>query len=192
MNAVIIIDEQGRITSANHAAERLFGYSCHAVGKATGRDARVFSADVPQAGDGPAAAPKAVPDECDAPPRQAKGTILVIDDEPLILYGLQCVIESWGYHVLVAADEADALDVLSSTHNRLSMIVADYRLRDGVTGAQVVQRIRKMMKAVIPAVIITGDTAPERMREAMTHDLEILYKPVQPAHLQQVIGRLAA
>ena len=42
-------------------------------------------------------------------PRDGKGLIVVIDDEVIILRGLKVVLENWGYTVIVATSEAEAM-----------------------------------------------------------------------------------
>ena len=39
----------------------------------------------------------------------------------------------------------------------------------------------------VPAVIITGDTGPERLRELSGTGQQLLHKPVQPARLRAVL-----
>lgn len=122
--------------------------------------------------------------------RHGKGVILVIDDEAAVLKGLKMVIEGWGYEVLTAAAEAEALEVLAERLRQPDLIVADYRLRGGLTGAQAIRHIRRLFNRPIPAVLITGDTAPERLREAEAHGLDLLHKPVGAQQLAEVIGGL--
>ena len=63
------------------------------------------------------------------------------------------------------------------------LIVADYRLESQVTGSEAIQTIREILGCEIPAIIITGDTAPERLREAKKSGFPILHKPVRPEAL---------
>lgn len=42
-----------------------------------------------------------------------------------------------------------------------------------------------------PAVVITGDTAPDRLREAQASGYPLLHKPVQPTKLRQTLRNLA-
>lgn len=39
----------------------------------------------------------------------------------------------------------------------------------------------------IPALMNIGDTAPERLREAMSSDVSLVYKPVTPASLYRAL-----
>jgi CheY-like chemotaxis protein len=43
----------------------------------------------------------------------------------------------------------------------------------------------------VPALLITGDTEPARLREAEAACLELLHKPVHPARLRAWLQRIA-
>lgn len=113
--------------------------------------------------------------------------VVLIDDERIVLRGLSMVLESWGYKVVAATSEAEAMDMLGRVAERPGLILADYRLREGQTGTQAVAHIRNLFNEAIPSIIITGDTAPERLREAEASGLSILHKPVQPPALKQIV-----
>jgi DNA-binding NtrC family response regulator len=66
-------------------------------------------------------------------------------------------------------------------------IIADYRLRQNRTGVQAIERIQQGISADIPAVIITGDIAVERLREVSLSGLQVLHKPVSPLKLRAFI-----
>ncbi len=120
--------------------------------------------------------------------RQGKPMVLVIDDENAVLRALRMVIEMWNYEVVTATGEDEAIDALVREGRPPALILADYRLRAGRTGAEAVDHIRQLFGRAIPSVIITGDTAPERIREVRAHGLDIMHKPVQPAALKAVIA----
>jgi len=63
--------------------------------------------------------------------------------------------------------------------------VSDYRLRGEENGIQLVARLREEFNAEIAALIVTGDTGPERLREAQASGLHILHKPLNPARLRR-------
>lgn len=119
---------------------------------------------------------------------EAKGLVLVIDDEVSVLKGLQMVLESWGYEVVTATAEVEAMQLLADLPRLPDIIIADYRLREGHTGAEAILHIRSQFNCSIPALLITGDTAPERLREAEAHGLNLLHKPVQPGKLRSVLA----
>jgi PAS domain S-box-containing protein len=117
-----------------------------------------------------------------------KGLVFVIDDEPSVLKGLRLVIEDWGYTVLTARTELEAINVLNARKQAPDVIIADYRLRGICNGAQVITHIRQTFSLAIPGILITGDTAPERIREAHDHGFTLLHKPVEPAQLRAAIA----
>lgn len=114
--------------------------------------------------------------------------IMIIDDELSVLRGLRLILEDWGFEVLAASSEDEAMELLNRYQRQPNAIVADYRLRDGRTGTDAIRHIRDLFHSPIPSIIITGDTAPERMREAEASGLSILHKPVQPPQLCSLLA----
>ncbi|MEW5726777.1 MAG: PAS domain S-box protein, partial [Pseudomonadota bacterium] len=91
----------------------------------------VFSVEVPLAA--PPRVRKAAPARAVAEGVGGR-LVVLIDDEPIVLKGLSMALESWGYQVLAATSEAEAVDLLRGIQERPSLILADYRLREGLTG----------------------------------------------------------
>ncbi|MBF0332727.1 MAG: PAS domain S-box protein [Alphaproteobacteria bacterium] len=113
--------------------------------------------------------------------------IAVIDDEPDVLDSTRLLLESWGHMVIGGPDASTVLDGVALLGRRPDVIIADYRLRNGSTGQTAISQVRTRLHAAIPAVILTGDTAPERMRHAQANGLGLLHKPVPPATLRATI-----
>ena len=74
------------------------------------------------------------------------------------------VLKSWGCSVLIATSEDTALAALAKVESPPDIIISDYRLGDGKTGFQVIERIRHTFGMPIPAFLMSGDTSPERLR----------------------------
>jgi signal transduction histidine kinase/DNA-binding NarL/FixJ family response regulator len=122
---------------------------------------------------------------------QAMGkSVVVVDDDVLVLDGMRGVLKSWGCSVVTATSEDTALAVLSEIERPPDIIISDYRLSDGKTGFDVIECIRRAFGTPIPAFLISGDTAPERLREARASGYYLLHKPVQPITLRSVISQL--
>ena len=138
-------------------------------------------------------------DEAESTPRPVAAldltgfSVLVVDDDPDILLAMREVLLRWGCIVRTAASPGEAVSLIDADDFRPEMIVADYRLREGRTGSEAVARIRERLGRSIPAAILTGDTAPERLREVDASGLLLLHKPVQPARLRAALayGRAA-
>src|SRR3989344_3502617 len=107
--------------------------------------------------------------------------VLVIDDEAGVRDAMALLLGDWGYRVTLASSVGEALSLLREAPQA---IVADYRLRDERTGAEAIAQGRETWGANIPALIVTGDTAPDRLREASASGHPVLHKPVAAARLR--------
>lgn len=114
---------------------------------------------------------------------------VVIDDEAIILAGMEIMLETWGYRVVAVEDAEAALKALVAAPIP-SVIVSDYRLRNGGSGVDAVRAVREASGSLIPAIILTGDTGAALVADAKRDGLTILHKPVQPAELRRQIDRL--
>jgi two-component system, sensor histidine kinase len=56
---------------------------------------------------------------------------------------------------------------------------SDFHLADGQTGITAIAKLREAYGA-IPVFVMSGDTAPERLREVQESGHHLLHKPVQP------------
>jgi CheY-like chemotaxis protein len=115
---------------------------------------------------------------------------LVIDDDALVLDSMRGVLKSWGCSVVTANSGAAALACLSEFERTPDLIISDYRLADGHNGIQAIERLREALCAPVPAFLISGDTAPERLREARSSGYYLLHKPVLPITLRATISQL--
>src|SRR5262249_6170431 len=103
----------------------------------------------------------------------AKGRlVVVIDNDPRVLEGMAGLLRNWGCRVVTAATPEAALTDLSriGREMRPDLIISDYHLNDGQSGITAIARLREVYGAV-PAFVMTGDTAPERVREARASGL---------------------
>jgi len=165
----------------------LLGYSVELVSR-PGRGSR-FSVLVPLAACPHAAPSMHVPQPDIEDPARGK-RVIVIDDDALVLDGMRGILQSWGCQVQTAASGAAALAGLSRNGKPPDLIISDTRLADGKTGIEAISHLRAAIGAPIPAFVITGDTAPERLREASVEGLHLLHKPVSPMALRTTLNRL--
>ncbi|MBX2825298.1 MAG: hybrid sensor histidine kinase/response regulator [Gammaproteobacteria bacterium] len=104
--------------------------------------------------------------------------VLVIDDEQDVRDGMELMLQQVNCTVLTAESEQVAQQMVVERDLVPTLIIADYRLREGKTGDQAIALIRDELNIDIPALIITGDTSPERVREAANSGTRLLHKPV--------------
>ena len=140
---------------------------------------------VPLATDAPAATPVL------AEPRLAKPLfvkVLVVDDDVSVRHSMQHLLRDWGCECRTVESIEDALRVVQDWVP--DVVISDYRLRNQCTGMEVIETLRTAVGYKLPAVLITGDTAPQRLREAVESGLPLLHKPVSPSRLYQELVKL--
>jgi signal transduction histidine kinase/ActR/RegA family two-component response regulator len=116
--------------------------------------------------------------------------VMVIDDDVLVLDGMRGILQSWGCSVQTEASGAAALARVADAGWQPDLIISDLRLTDGESGIEVIERLREALGAPVPAFVISGDTAPERLREASAGGYHLLQKPVSPMTLRTTLNRL--
>ena len=70
-------------------------------------------------------------------------TILMVDDEELLLTMAQMVLSSFGYEVLTATSGQKALDILSKGEKKIDLLVTDL-VMPGMSGRELVEQVRKI------------------------------------------------
>ena len=118
------------------------------------------------------------------------GLILVIDDELAIQQAMTALMSSWGHRVIVAGSLDEMLAQLICKPERPDLIICDFRLRDGETGIAAIEGLRERYGVRTPAMLITGDTAPDRISEAQASGFLLLHKPLSNGKLRAAIGNL--
>jgi signal transduction histidine kinase/CheY-like chemotaxis protein len=123
----------------------------------------------------------------------ASGLILVVDDEATIQMAMKSLLEGWGFNAIVAGSCEEILPLLANCPDRPALIICDYRLRAHEDGIRVIDRLRSEYNDDdIPGMLITGDTAPDRIREAQESGLLLLHKPVSNSRLRAAVTHLVA
>lgn len=110
--------------------------------------------------------------------------ILVIDDEVQVLQGMRHMLEGWGCKVMLAESTRDALKIIALSEEQPELIISDFRLHES-DGMDAVEAIREALDQDVPAIIISGDTSPERLKQVKKTGLLFLHKPVRADELHQ-------
>jgi two-component system, sensor histidine kinase len=147
----------------------------------------VFSIDVPL-GDAlqiqpPTAvtAPGQIPDNALA---------VLVDDESAILHGMAELFDNWNIDLVTAHNAEEAAQSLTSLARVPDIIVSDFRLPNDTDGIEVIARLRQQFGHDIPAIMVTGDTAPDTIQRINLAGIPILHKPLRPAKLRALLTHL--
>ncbi len=86
-----------------------------------------------------------------------KATVLVVDDEPVLLRLSTRILEAQGYTVLAADGPAEAIRLASADGNQLDLLLTDV-VMPGMNGRDLAKRIAKVAPG-LPCVFMSGHTA---------------------------------
>jgi CheY-like chemotaxis protein len=92
------------------------------------------------------------------------GTVLVVDDEPMVLAFVKEGLKRLGYQVLTAADGQQACQVFHSHHCQIDIVLLDM-VMPGITGLETCRRLREI-KPNLKVILSSGYTSPEVARDA--------------------------
>ncbi len=122
--------------------------------------------------------------------KKGRGTILIVDDEPDVVFFISKVCQPQGYHTITASSGLEALKYLEQLKGKIDVILLDLRM-PGMGGIEVLKSIRKNY-GDLPVIIVTALSEKKKECEeigidafvAKPYSLEELYK-----HITVVIGQ---
>ncbi|GGX80957.1 ATP-binding response regulator [Vogesella alkaliphila] len=115
--------------------------------------------------------------------------VLVIDDDLTVRTAVSELLDGWECPCMAVESEQEAVVALADFVPDL--VIADYRLRSNRTGQEALGAIHAYLGRPLPAIILTGDTAPDRLREAQATGAILLHKPVEAETLRLAMMQLA-
>jgi DNA-binding NarL/FixJ family response regulator len=111
--------------------------------------------------------------------------ILIVDDEYLIVQGLQGQLEDMGMVVCGSAATADEAVTLAQTH-RPAIVLMDMRLRGDKDGVDAALEIHHTVGSKV--IFLTGSREPATMaRIQLDHPSAVLFKPTSDFQLRSAI-----
>lgn len=115
--------------------------------------------------------------------------LLVVTDQ-LLSSALSTLIEGWGGIALEVASEAEAISLLEDVDLVPDVLVLDGHLNDGNTGVDAYDAITARL-GTLPTRIITADRSEEFQLQCLERQLEVMYKPIEPAALANFLSIIA-
>lgn len=117
--------------------------------------------------------------------------VLIVDDEPLIRSALRTTLETAGYAVIEAEDGAEALGLLATAIDRVSVVLSDVTM-PGLDGIELVTRLERWQPG-LPVVLASGlhshSTIPPQVASRVSGFLE---KPYSPTMVLDVVAAAIA
>ncbi len=149
----------------------------------------VFSVTVPRCAALATVANAPVAPESFASENEYAGVALIVDNEAQALAALKALLTGWGWTVLAAGDADRALQL--ARDERPDIAILDYHLGGGNDGLTLYAKLLELL-GELPAVVVTADRDAALRRRARDLDVVVLYKPLKPLALAQVLRQRAA
>ncbi len=124
----------------------------------------------------------------DEPAERAPVRVLLVEDDHAVRNAMSMLLRSEGFQVVAAVSMDDALQRVAA-QPRIDLLVTDYHLQDGKTGADVIVAVRAALGCQLRAVLITGDTSSAVAGLTRDHLMRVASKPV---NAEQLLGLLRA
>ena len=118
--------------------------------------------------------------------------VLVVADDAATRAGLTSLLASWGLEVVAAANAADLWPKLLAFPDVPDLIIMDLRMDDEADGPAVIDRLREEYNQQIPALLVSADLSPLRLKQALAKGLVLLDKPPSPRSLEQAVAAALA
>jgi DNA-binding response OmpR family regulator len=121
---------------------------------------------------------------------ELRASILVVDDQPVLLENIRLALEAEGYQVWTAEDGVEALDILKK--EQMDLIMADIAM-PRMNGYQLYEQVREDPHWVmIPFIFLTARALDSDIRYGKEMGVDdYLTKPIQPEDLLAAVsGRL--
>lgn len=111
-------------------------------------------------------------------------TILLVDDDPLVLAVLKAVLTHHGYNVVSARDPLKALK--TAQHTAFDILITDFQM-PGMNGFALAKRL-VAQRPFLPVLLISGSAADELpLCEIRENQWNFLSKPIDRALLLRII-----
>ncbi len=121
--------------------------------------------------------------------------VLVVDDEPDILLGLNALLRGRNYNVKTFDNSSEALMHLTTSNkvNTYDLVITDYRMPGGISGLDLAKRVKEHTRRKTKVFLMTAfdvSTLPEfgKALESGIVD-EVLQKPIANDKLIAIIEK---
>jgi CheY-like chemotaxis protein len=113
--------------------------------------------------------------------------IVVVDNDEIVLESMARTLEEWGCRVIAACDWSGLEAKLEMTSSPIDLILTDFHLDAGLSGYELIKRVRKRLGVRVPSILLTGDVEIRHGPESTATAVVIAYKPLPYEKLANLI-----
>ncbi len=125
-----------------------------------------------------------------APSRDVGKTILVVDDQHVVLELVDAFLEDCGYRVFLAGSGRQALEICNRVQGAVDLLLTDVRM-PGMNGPELYDRMAEKFPGV-KVLYMSGFAAAEAGRFGVPDNAPLIVKPFRPNELLQRMRLLMA
>ena len=118
--------------------------------------------------------------------KEATKRVLVVDDHEDIRAMMRLTIETFGYSVIEAAGPYDAIGKVQKSQPDLILMDIGLPLLDGLSTAKLIIGLEHCGQIPIVAVTAYRDIRDQATKAGC---VDVLYKPIEPERLEQILNR---
>lgn len=125
-------------------------------------------------------------------PLQGRGAlgIMVVDDDAVVLEAVGGLLRLWGHRVHAARSVSAVLAAHAQTgdgSDTVDLILVDHRLGGDMDGPRAIALLQHYLGSPVAAIILSGDTSAQGLREATASGHRLLHKPLDSELLAAAI-----
>ena len=137
------------------------------------------------------APPPVVPRPAAAPGTGLDGArVLLVENDPDALRAMVRLLGQWGCEPRPATGAGAALAAIEDRLWRPDLIVADQHLDGDERGTVVIERLRRLLRRRVPALVVTANPSRALHERAARTGIELMHKPLKPARLRALLTHM--
>ncbi len=119
-------------------------------------------------------------------PKPKYRRVVLIEDDAMVLTGIVLLLENLGMNVETFSSAKAALESGLNSEGEVDFYLSDLGLPD-LSGIELLRALEHQRGRPIKAAILTGDTSPQCMAMIKSSQWPVLFKPIDPDKLLQVM-----
>ncbi|WP_417619678.1 ATP-binding protein [Parasphingorhabdus sp.] len=115
--------------------------------------------------------------------------VVVVDDDLAVLASMTQLLSSWNCQVISAANQKDAVQLVSRTSAVPALLIIDKHLDYDQHGLDLIEMLREEVNETVPAILMSGQMGKIDIERAGA-DIEFFNKPVEPDEIWAILDRI--
>ena len=124
------------------------------------------------------------------PQSSDRGLILHVEDDEAMRRSTALLLRLAGFETREAASGEQALAQAETLRGRLDVLIVDFHLGNGMSGAEVAEEFARLLGHAVPTIVLTGDPANAEVPWLADAPVWVARKPLMPETLLAALPAL--